>query len=76
MQNDKNQKKVVSKIWNLKPFIWWSRFIDQFKVETRPCSLRNSEMAKQKSEFTFPSSEMYMFLSCFVLSCQCEYVDN
>ena len=34
-------KKPIS-AW---PFIWWCQFIDWFEFETRPNSLRNSEMA-------------------------------
>ena len=31
------------------PFIWWRQFIDKFEFETRPSSLRNSEMANPLS---------------------------
>ena len=36
-------KKPIS-TW---PFIWWCQFIDWFEFETRPSSLRNSEMANK-----------------------------
>ena len=29
MQNDKNQKKAVSKIWNLKPYWWANEYLFQ-----------------------------------------------
>ena len=44
-------KKPIS-IW---PFIWWCQFIDWFESETRPNSLRNSEMAN-KARIFFPTA--------------------
>ena len=29
MQNDKNKKKAVSKIWNLKPYWWANEYLFQ-----------------------------------------------
>ena len=41
------------------PVIWWCQFIDWFEFETRPSSLRNSEMAN-KARIFFPNSVSFI----------------
>ena len=38
---------LFKKPLSTRPFIWWCQFIDWFEFETRPSSLRNSEMANK-----------------------------